>query len=54
MEGRLTLDDVDQFGSHGKLKKKCLFLENHSCIHSKSKLSFVCVAISVLTSLVVV
>lgn len=40
MEGRLALDDVDQFGAHVKLKKECLFLETHSFIHSKSKLSF--------------
>ena len=41
MEVRLALDDVDQFGAHVKLKKECLFLETHSCIHFKSKLSLV-------------
>lgn len=41
MEGRLALEDVDQFGGHVKLKKECLFLETHSCIHSNSKLSFI-------------
>ena len=41
MEGRLALDDVDRFGAHVKLKKECLFLETHSCIHSNSKLSFI-------------
>ena len=41
MEGRLALDNVDQFGSLLKLKKECLFLETHSCVHSNSKLSFI-------------
>ena len=41
MKGRLALDDVDQFGGHVKLKKECLFLETHSCIHSNSKLLFI-------------
>ena len=41
MEGRLALDDVDRFGAHVKLKKECLFLETHSCIHSNSKLLFI-------------
>ena len=49
MEGSLALDNVDQFGSHVKLKKECLFLETrsqtfHSC----------CVVVIVLTRLVVV